>query len=157
MSRACIPRKQARPTTEPLFWLTLAGNTSTTVSKWRRTKNLNSYHDFWVITTFRKKADKIRGFHQKSRDNFLQIFRKSENSSRKCRAKSRDNFFSETDKKSFFCDKVIKLFKPLMRYAPKSSSVNVSCKELSRLFTELISEKNREIFGNPQKVITTFL
>ena len=117
----------------------------------------NSYHDFWVITTFRKKADKIRGFHQKSRDNFLQIFRKSENSSRKCRAKSRDNFFSETDIKSFFCDKVIKLFKPLMRYAPKSSSVNVSCKELSRLFTELISEKNREIFGNPQKVITTFL
>ena len=110
-----------------------------------------------VITTFRKKADKIRGFHQKSRDNFLQIFRKSENSSRKCRAKSRDNFFSETDIKSFFCDKVIKLFKPLMRYAPKSSSVNVSCKELSRLFTELISEKNREIFGNPQKVITTFL
>ena len=117
----------------------------------------NSYHDSWVITTFRKKADKIRVFHQKSRDNFLQIFRKSENSSRKCRAKSRDNFFSETDKKSFFCDKVIKLFKPLMRYAPKSSSVNVSCKELSRLFTELISEKNREIFGNPQKVITTFL
>lgn len=117
----------------------------------------NSYHDFWVITTFRKKADKIRGFHQKSRDNFLQIFRKSENSSRKCRAKSRDNFFSETDKKSFFCDKVIKLFKPLMRYAPKSSSVNVSCKELSRLFTKLISEKNREILGNPQKVIPTFL
>ena len=122
-----------------------------------RSRDKNSYHDFWVITTFRKKADKIRGFHQKSRDNFLQIFRKSENSSRKCRAKSRDNFFSETDKKSFFCDKVIKLFKPLMRYAPKSSSVNVSCKELSRLFTELISEKNREIFGNPQKVITTFL
>ena len=66
-------------------------------------------------------------------------------------------FFSETDKKSFFCEKVIKLFKPLMRYAQKSSSVNVSCKELSRLFTELISEKNREILGNPQKVIPTFL
>ncbi len=44
-----------------------------------------------------------------------------------------------------------------MRYAQKSSSVNVSRKELSRLFTELISEKNREILGNPQKVITTFL
>ena len=30
----------------------------------------NSYHDFWVITTFRKKADKINIFRQKSRDNF---------------------------------------------------------------------------------------
>ena len=28
--------------TELSFWLTLAGNTSTTVSKYRRTKNLNS-------------------------------------------------------------------------------------------------------------------
>ena len=117
----------------------------------------NSYPDLCVITTFRKKADKIRVFHQKSRDNFLQIFRKSENSSRKCRAKSRDNFFSETHKKSFFCDKVIKHFKPLMQYVQKSNSVIVSCKELSRLFTELISEKNREILGNPQKVIPTFL
>ena len=88
---------------------------------------------------------------------FYRFSENPKNSSWKCRAKSRDNFFSETDKSPSFCDEVTKLFEHLMQYSQKSSSVNVSCKELSRLFTELISEKNREILGNPQKVIPTFL